>query len=165
MESFAYETPTVALPLIQADRVIRWIVGESFRGMSQSPTIVQVHFDGQLTSDQIAAIMSVLNTTAYGLTVLTDKQTILNNDTDTATIMVSGAVMASDADVSYRVYFTGSIAGVAHNESEWASGTAAVTAGTATLTFKTPQTGSYHIIVRRSNALHIGRVAIVAAAP
>jgi hypothetical protein len=72
--------------------------------------------------------------------------------------------MASDPDVSYRVYFSGSLAGVDYVESEWASGTAAVTGGAATLTLKTPQPGAYHIIVRRTNALHIGRGQVVAAA-
>lgn len=162
MPDFAFETPVIPLAPLAADRVIRWIVGEQFGGISQSPTMVRVHHEGTLTSDQIAAIIGVLQTTAYGLTVVTDKTNILADDIDTATITVSGAVMASDANVSYRVYFSGSIAGVEYVESEWAMGTAAVTGGAATLTFRTPQPGSYHIIVRRENALHIGRVGITA---
>lgn len=165
MPDFSFETPAIALPLIQADRVMRWIVGDNFVGMSQAPDMVQVHYEGQLVAEQVAAIVGVLQTTAHGLTVLTDKVTIAADDADTATITVSGAVMASDPEVSFRAYFSGSMAGVEYAESEWATGTATVTGGTATLTFKTPQPGSYHIIVRRSNALHIGRVGITAAAP
>jgi hypothetical protein len=160
MPDFAFETPVIPLSPLAADRIIRWIVGEGFGGISQSPTVVRVHYEGALTSDQVAAIIAVLQTTAYGLTVVADKTTILADDADTATITVSGAVMASDADVNYRVYFSGIIAGVPYVESEWAEGTAAVTSGVATLTFRTPQPGGYHIIVRRTNALHIGRVGI-----
>jgi uncharacterized protein YcfL len=165
MPDFTFETPVIPLSPLSADRVIRWIVGEGFGGISQSPTAVRVHHDGALTGEQTLALTSVLQTTAYGLTVVTDKASVSADDVDTATISVSGAAMASDASVSYRVYVSGTILGVEYIESEWATGTAAVTGGVAALTFKTPQAGRYHIIVRRTNALHIGRVEIAANAP
>ncbi len=165
MQNFSYETPFLPLSPSALDRVLRFMIGEAFAGISRSPDRVTVHCENVLTEAQIAAVMNVLQTTAYGLTVVTDKTTIAADDTDTATVTVSGAVMASDPALDYAVHYTGSDGGTLYEEGEWATGTAAVTAGAATLTFKTPAAGSYHIIVKRQNALHIGRVGITAAAP
>jgi hypothetical protein len=138
------------------------LIGAGFIGLSQSPDDVLVHYNGTLTTDQTAAALTVLSTMVYGLTVVTDRTYLAADDTDTATITVSGSVMASDTQVSYWVYFTGSAVGEEYQDSLWASGTAAVTSGTATLTFKTATAGSYHIVIKRTNALHIGRVEIFA---
>jgi hypothetical protein len=162
MPSLRFETPAIPLTLGQADKMLGLLIGASFRGLSQSPDEVLVHYDGTLTTDQTAAALTVLSTMVYGLTVVTNRSYLAADDTDTATITVSGSVMASDAQVSYWVYFTGSAVGEQYEESLWASGTATVTSGTATLTFKTPTAGRYHIVVKRTNALHIGRVEILA---
>lgn len=158
MPDLRFETPAIPLTLGQADKMLGLLIGAGFRGLSQSPTEVLVHYEGTLTSEQTAAALAVLGTMVYGLSVVSDRTYMAANDTETATLTVSGAVMASDTQIDYRVYFTGTISGVPYEESEWALGTATVTAGVATLTFKTPTAGRYHIVVKRRNALHIGRV-------
>lgn len=162
MNETIYQTPFIPLTLNEATVMLRWMIGANFFGLSKSPTEVRLHYGESLTSDQMAAAMSVLQTSAYGLDVVTDKAAILANDTELATITVSGAAMAGDTTVEYKVLYTGIHGAVQYIESEWGSGTAAVTSGTASLTLKTPAVGSYVILVKRQNALHIGRVNVTA---
>lgn len=118
------------------DPIIRQVLGEAVAGMSSGPNGSVIHLYND--DPQNVAIAEAAFAGYWMLEVLSDKQAIVANDTDTVTITCSDPQLATVTSVRYHVLFDGEL---------YAEGEAPLENGGITLELTSALTGRYIVII------------------
>lgn len=146
---------------ISTERKLKMLMGNKYEGLAAG-SVVTIFLEQPPTAQQKAAIQATVETGSYGLTVVSNKTTIVANGTDTANVVCNTPLLAADVNVDFEVRFSGRIDGIEYVFGEWGDGAAAVESGTVTLTLATASAGTYEVIIKRQTGLHFGSVVIQA---